>query len=849
MSSRFMKLLLCFVFAFSMIFSSVAVPQAAATTPTSGNIYYIKNKNSGMYLTVQGDSSSNGANVVQQKGTGSLGQRWILEKLSSGSFRLHPATDMTGGTSLDVANGSADGGTNIQIWKNNSLSPQNFGITACQDGYVITTEVTSHKSCLDVLNFSTESGANVIQWTNNQSANQIWYFEAAQWPTSGSSSNTTTTTETTTVSTSSSSSGSSSGMAAPATASKSWNFSDSNFRNLRTLSSSVTVDGITLLANSSKTVSVMSAPVDSFTYCLALGGGGSLTYRAVKIPVNGSTTIKVTAKSTGDDTRTLLFVNDSGSQVGKMDCNGQLATGSAVINGNGNIYIYSKAKGINIYKIQVDTSGTVPSGSSSSSSSSSSNNNNSATTPSTSSSTTASTASAVDAGGYPDQLMEFVSSSDGKFVTASGNGVVSSGTSSTANRWKIVNVGNSRYQIINASNGKALAPAGNNATNGATVTTENATSNNAQYWQISAVKNDAVNCGLNYKLINCANSQLGLTLSSSGYKLNGYSGAASQCFRFNSHGAEGFAGYAKTMNGSEKASITGGVLGQVVTVTNLSDLQKYATGSTPYTVVIGANISQSALTKVTVGSNKTFIGKFGSAVLNNIHFRCISNSGNVIFKNITFKHDSDKNENDDIQMYISDGNNFWLDHCTFVGHDHKTDTDVDKHLYVGLKADYVSVTGNYFGGHKYGLILGYPQENGAGTYSGYPRMTIANNYFYNNYTRAPGLMRYGYFHSYNNYVYGFHLGYTPYTGANIYSEKNYFDKGQYAGNVVDDHGVGNFTDSGSVLTTSVSNLKTAQTSWRPISNYSYSTRNANDAKTWAVNYAGAQKSKIVYAID
>ena len=67
--------------------------------------------------------------------------------------------------------------------------------------------------------------------------------------------------------------------------------------------------------------------------------------------------------------------------------------------------------------------------------------------------------------------------------------------------------------------------------------------------------------------------------------------------------------------------------------------------------------------------------------------------------------------------------------------------------------------------------------------------------------------------------------------------------------VVDDKGVGAFTDSGSVLSSSVSSLSTAATSWRPSTNYSYATRSASDAKTWAVNYTGAQSSKIVYAID
>ncbi len=176
---RFMAVLMSLIFVLSTIGILGEQVQAAAVAPESGKIYYIKNKNSGMYLTVEGDSSANGANVCQKTGTGSLGQRWVLEKNANGTFRLHPATDMTGGVSLDVTYGNVEGGTNIQIWENNGLSPQNFGITPSGDGYAITTEITEHKSCIDVTNASKVSGANVIQWANRGAANQIWYFEEA----------------------------------------------------------------------------------------------------------------------------------------------------------------------------------------------------------------------------------------------------------------------------------------------------------------------------------------------------------------------------------------------------------------------------------------------------------------------------------------------------------------------------------------------------------------------------------------------------------------------------------------------------------------------------------------------
>ncbi len=812
---------------------SPAFVKAAAVTPETGNIYYIKNKNSGLYLTVEGDSASNGANVVQATGTGSVGQRWILEKNSNGTYRIHPATDMTGGVSLDVANGSTANSANIQIWENNSLSPQNFGITASGDGYVITTEVTSHSKCLDVSGASKNSGANVLQYTSKSSANQIWYFEEAPWPSSGSSSSSSS-------STSSSSSSSSTTSTGAAYIEEGWYY----IKNINS-NKYLQVTDNNGYAGANVEQGTGTGVQGQRWYADNVGNG----YYVLKSGL-GNYNLDVYGWGTSD-----------GTNIGIWDANGLDCQQFMFKEVSSGVYailtkLTGEEKGLDVYNIStadganvcqwsywggtgqqwrleaIDTSGSS-SGSSSSSSSSSSG----------------SVSSAIDADGYPDQLMTFVSTSDGAYVTASNSSIVSSSTSSTSNRWKIVKSGSDYYKIINAATGQVLAPASNSATSGASVVTTSSPSGSSQYWKIVSVKTDCNGTALNYKVVNYANTSLALTLSGSSYVLSSYSGSATQCFRFNSYGAEGFAGYAKNMSSQEKASVTGGVLGDVVYVTSVSQLQSYASGSTAYTIVISSDISASSLTKVTVGQNKTFIGKFGSAELYNIHFRCISSSGNVIFKNITFSHDAAQNENDDIQMYISNGVNFWIDHCTFTGHTSMQSDDVDKHMYVGLTADYVSVTGCYFGGHKYGLILGYPGDDGSGTYTGYPHMTICNNYFYNVYTRAPGLMRYGYFHCYNNYVYGFNLGYTPYTDCNIYSEKNYFDAGSYSGKVVDDKGVGAFTDSGSVLTSSVSSLATAACSWRPSSNYGYATRSASDAMTWAKNYAGAQNSKIVYAID
>lgn len=837
--TNYLHKILSWIICLTMMVTSVCAihvnAMAAGLTPESGNIYYIKNKNSGMYLMVENDSASNGARVIQSKGTGSLGQRWILEENSNGTYRLHPATDMTGGISLDVANGLTSDGTTIQIYENNSLSPQNFGITASGDGYAITTEVTGHNSCLDVTGASKESGAAVIQYRSKASDNQIWYFEQAQWPNTGSgsgSSNNSSSSEETLIN-------------------DGWYY----IKNV----------------NSQKYVEVVNADDRNGANVQQYQGNGNAcqkwyvtnkgnNYITLKNGMAGGRMLDVENGYNTDGANIQIYqANNLDPQTFKVKeissgkyalltkCSGETKAvdvygWSTENGGNINQWTYNGGACQQFQFEAVSGSGAT---------------NNSTTNTNTTNTNTTSTTEKIDSDGYPTQLMTFVNTSNGEFLTggSSNNSAVSSnGTSMTENHWKISKVGSDSYRIINAETGYALAPKNNNATDGATVVTTGIASNNAQYWKIVSVKSDKYSNALNYKIVNYADTKLALTLSGSSFKLSGYTGSANQCFRFNSYGIEGFGGYCKDMSGNEKASTIGGVLGDVVTVSNVTQLQNYASGSTPYTIVITGNISANSLTKVNVGSNKTFVGSYGNHSLTNIHFRNISSSGNNIYKNIEFKHYDSINANDDIQMYISDGNNFWIDHCTFQGHDLTSntslhETDVDKFLYVGLKADYVSVTGCVFKGHKYGLILGYPQEDGAGTYSGYPRMTICNNYFYNVLTRAPGLMRYGYFHCYNNFVYDFNLGYTPYTGCNIYSEKNYFDAGSHKGAVVDDKGVGGFTDNDSTVSSSLSSLKTGGTSWRPSSNYGYETRSASSAKTWCQKYAGAQSSSIVYAID
>ncbi|MFB3304511.1 pectate lyase [Pseudomonas sp. AMR01] len=301
----------------------------------------------------------------------------------------------------------------------------------------------------------------------------------------------------------------------------------------------------------------------------------------------------------------------------------------------------------------------------------------------------------------------------------------------------------------------------------------------------------------------------------------------------------GITGFAKAAN------VTGGWSGQVVSITTLDQLKAQIADATPRVLVINSNISASSLTKVSLGSNKTLVGSFQNRTLNNIHLRATPQSQNIIFQNIVFQHSAGIKDNDDIQLYLDYGSKYWIDHCSFVGHDWSAnDGSLDKLLYIGDKADYATISNCFFGNHKYGLILGHPADDNNAAFNGFPRLTICHNRFDNMEVRAPGLMRYGYFHVYNNYINKFHLGFTLAQNANILSENNNFGAGSESNGMLDDKGTGTFTDTGSVP--AITNQKSPKAQWTALSNYTYTLKTAAQAKDFTVKNAGAQSVSLVF---
>lgn len=488
---------------------------------------------------------------------------------------------------------------------------------------------------------------------------------------------------------------------------------------------------------------------------------------------------------------------------------------------------------------------------------------------------------------YPVPLINIATKDNSKVLTENGTAdntalSVKALGSDLSPSWRFDRVGSDSkgtyFKLVNTQSGRMLTPWGYNVKAGTEVVMYGAESAQSQHWYVVPVKNDHYGNGLYYKIVNYSDTSLALTQSSAGITLAGYTGADNQLWLLNADGLQGFAGYCFDDNtGNVKASDIGGLFGEVVEAGDFNTLKKYAESDTPYTIVVTKNISVNELNlngerymctagRIYVHSNKTIVGSYSNHTLYNVQFCTSSGKGvgdNIIIKNFESTHNAESNNNDSIQFYFGSGKNIWVDHVTFVGHDNfgyapKTGkVDEDKFLACCYDADYCTVSDCSFGAHKYGLILGYPDSSKSNydKYDGYPRMTLAGNKFDNTNTRGPGLMRWGYYHSFNNFVNKFSMAYTVQANCRIYAENCYYTNG---GNVICDWNLssgemaGSYAESGSKFsncnrtvqgegTTNNPSYSTACT-WRPKSNYTYTALSADNAKNYCSTYSGCQTS-------
>lgn len=480
---------------------------------------------------------------------------------------------------------------------------------------------------------------------------------------------------------------------------------------------------------------------------------------------------------------------------------------------------------------------------------------------------------------YPVPLMNIAVKDNSKVLAENGTTdgstlSVKAPGSDLSQSWRFDRVGldsnGTFFKLVNAQSGRLLTPQNYNVSAGANVIMYGSESAKSQHWYVIPVKTDRLGNDLYYKIVNYSDNSLALTQGTSGMTLVSYTGADNQLWLLNADGLQGFAGYCSNDNtGSIKAADIGGLFGEVVEASTFDELKNYATSDTPYTIVVTSDIKVTSLKKdssgryycpdgrIYVHDNKTIIGSYSAHTLYNVQFCTASSKGtgnNIIIKNFDLQHDSESNGNDSIVVYFGSGQNLWVDHCTFTGHsDYNTAStgleDWDKFLACCYDADYCTVSDSSFGLHEYGLILGYPadDENSYNNYNNFPRMSLMGNRFNKTLTRGPGLMRYGYFHSLNNYVDTFSMAYTVHTASKIFAENCYYANG---GNVICDWNEvtypGSYAETGSKSenckrTTIEGNAQNC--TWRPTSNYSYVALTADNAKSYCSSYSGCQSSK------
>jgi ricin-type beta-trefoil lectin protein/glycosyl hydrolase family 59 (putative galactocerebrosidase) len=151
---------------------NVQFDNLAVTPGTASPTYKVVSRNSGKVLSVEGGSTSDGANIVQSTDTGGSTQRWRL--VSSGGYTV--LVNAGSGKALDVPQGSTTAGNQLIQWTLNNGANQQWTLTT-SGGYSTLTNRNSGQ-LVDVHSGSTADGTAVIQWPSNGGANQQWQLVA-----------------------------------------------------------------------------------------------------------------------------------------------------------------------------------------------------------------------------------------------------------------------------------------------------------------------------------------------------------------------------------------------------------------------------------------------------------------------------------------------------------------------------------------------------------------------------------------------------------------------------------------------------------------------------------------------
>jgi hypothetical protein len=135
--------------------------------------HLIKNEKSGLYLGVEGESTADGAALIQTANTGSDSLVWALDYTGSGAFRL---TNQNSDKVLDVPDESTADGVLLGQWEGNGGEHQAFVVVDIGQGRYRIRNVNSGKF-VGVVDGSTVDGAGVEQRALTEGNEQVWRLE------------------------------------------------------------------------------------------------------------------------------------------------------------------------------------------------------------------------------------------------------------------------------------------------------------------------------------------------------------------------------------------------------------------------------------------------------------------------------------------------------------------------------------------------------------------------------------------------------------------------------------------------------------------------------------------------
>ena len=481
---------------------------------------------------------------------------------------------------------------------------------------------------------------------------------------------------------------------------------------------------------------------------------------------------------------------------------------------------------------------------------------------------------------YPAQEFRFGIGNTDRNITISGKNAGDYLSSATIKgtddeKWSLNYISAGVYEIVNSATGMIVT----NENGLATLAKDTDGAN--QRWKIEAIEKDFEGYDLYYKVVSNADPTQALTfdINSNSIAVDDYTKGDYQKFKLNLDGLEGFAANAMTPKG-EKAGTIGGLLGEVVYVSDADNLEKQLNSKGAQTIVITADIDMQKKSNTRVRDNKTIVGQYGKHTIYDCQFRTNDAWGtagevpsdNIIFRNLKMVA---KNVPNRILINIWSSRQIWIDHIYFesqLSYDRTGNgqDEVGKFIWINTpyasyrdsadryrSPDYVTISYSHLK-NRYWTVA-YGTQNDEITRD---RTTLLYNWWEKNVRRCPQLGN-GAAHVYNNYysAYGKSSngsatsGIIGGDGSEMLSTNNRFNGYTKSQALMMGGGTDPARDDNSYLSealdatpakVSFSPKKTS--SWKPEqSNYGYSLLDAyntkgTDVKDFCSKYAGDQTS-------